>query len=93
MICDGAPDHHDTLSVNSGGYLERHLREAIADIERRAAVELIATDIVHGVTRYDRRAVTVTDAEELSGTILAKLSELFAENAAPGRRSRLSRAA
>ena len=93
VISDGAPVDDSTLSVNSGSYLERHLREVIADIERRPTVELIAIGIGHDVTRYYRRAVTITDAEELGGTMLAKLSELFAEDAALGRRTRLSRAA
>ena len=79
VISDGAPVDDSTLSVNSGSYLERHLREVIADIERVRAVELIAIGIGHDVTRYYRRAVTITDAEELGGTMLAKLSELFDE--------------
>jgi cobaltochelatase CobT len=71
--------------VNSGSYLERHLREVIAEVEKARAVELIAIGIGHDVTRYYRRAVTITDAEELGGTMLAKLSELFDEDAARGR--------
>ncbi len=88
VISDGAPVDDSTLSVNSGSYLERHLREVIAEIERAHAVELIAIGIGHDVTRYYRRAVTITDAEELGGTMLAKLSELFDEDAARGRRAR-----
>nr|WP_321983005.1 cobaltochelatase subunit CobT [uncultured Lichenicoccus sp.] len=81
VISDGAPVDDSTLSVNSGSYLERHLREVILDIESRQAVELIAIGIGHDVTRYYRRAVTITDAEELGGTMMAKLSELFDEDA------------
>ena len=65
----------------------------IASIERRAAVELIAIGIGHDVTRYYRRAVTITDAEELGGTMLAKLSELCAEDAPAGRRAQPRRRA
>ena len=79
VISDGAPVDDSTLSVNSGSYLERHLREVIAEIEKSRGVELIAIGIGHDVTRYYRRAVTITDAEELGGTMLAKLSELFDE--------------
>ena len=89
VISDGAPVDDSTLSVNSGSYLERHLREVIAEIERGRGIELIAIGIGHDVTRYYRRAVTITDAEELGGTMLAKLSELFDEDAARGRRARL----
>ncbi|MBD0274333.1 MAG: cobaltochelatase subunit CobT, partial [Acetobacteraceae bacterium] len=70
------------LSVNPGNYLERHLRKVIADVEGRGDVELIAIGIGHDVTRYYRRAVTIVDAEELGGTMMKKLSELFDEDAA-----------
>jgi cobaltochelatase CobT len=82
VISDGAPVDDSTLSVNPGNYLERHLRKVIAEIEGRNAVELIAIGIGHDVTRYYRRAVTIVDAEELGGTMMAKLAELFDEDAA-----------
>jgi cobaltochelatase CobT len=82
VISDGAPVDDSTLSVNSGTYLERHLRDVIRDIETRELVELIAIGIGHDVTRYYRRAVTIVDAEELGGTMLRKLTELFDEDEA-----------
>ncbi|MBC8020030.1 MAG: cobaltochelatase subunit CobT [Methyloceanibacter sp.] len=82
MISDGAPVDDSTLSVNSGSYLERHLRQVIEEIETRSAVELLAIGIGHDVTRYYRRAVTVTDAEELAGVMTEKLAELFDEDLA-----------
>ena len=82
VISDGAPVDDSTLSVNPGNYLERHLREVIREIESRSAVELIAIGIGHDVTRYYRRAVTIVDAEELGGTMMKKLTELFDEDAA-----------
>ncbi|MFY9623185.1 MAG: cobaltochelatase subunit CobT [Rhodoplanes sp.] len=82
MISDGAPVDDSTLSVNSGNYLERHLRFVIEDIEQRSPVELIAIGIGHDVTRYYRRAVTIVDAEELGGAMTEKLAELFDEQAA-----------
>ena len=87
VISDGAPVDDSTLSVNSGNYLERHLRQVIADIESRSPVELIAIGIGHDVTRYYRRAVTIVDAEELGGAMTEKLAELFEERApAPTRK-------
>jgi cobaltochelatase CobT len=89
VISDGAPVDDSTLSVNSGNYLERHLRQVIADIEGRSPVELIAVGIGHDVTRYYKRAVTIIDAEELGGAMTEKLAELFEENAEikkPGRK-------
>jgi cobaltochelatase CobT len=82
VISDGAPVDDSTLSVNPGNFLERHLREVIREIEGRNFVELIAIGIGHDVTRYYRRAVTIVDAEELGGTMMKKLSELFDEDAA-----------
>jgi cobaltochelatase CobT len=79
MISDGAPVDDSTLSVNSGSYLEQHLRQVIEEIETRSPVELLAIGIGHDVTRYYRRAVTITDAEELAGAMTDKLAELFEE--------------
>jgi cobaltochelatase CobT len=81
VISDGAPVDDSTLSVNPGNYLERHLREVIREIESRDLAELIAIGIGHDVTRYYRRAVTIVDAEELGGTVMKKLAELFDEDA------------
>jgi cobaltochelatase CobT len=81
VISDGAPVDDSTLSVNPGNYLERHLRQVIGEIESRELVELIAIGIGHDVTRYYRRAVTIVDAEELGGTMMKKLTELFEEDA------------
>ena len=88
MISDGAPVDDSTLSVNSGSYLERHLRLVIEEIETRSPVELVAIGIGHDVTRYYRRAVTVTDAEELAGVMTDKLAELFDDDLAARQPSR-----
>jgi cobaltochelatase CobT len=79
MISDGAPVDDSTLSVNSGNYLEQHLRQVIEEIETRSPVELIAIGIGHDVTRYYRKAVTITDPSELAGAMTDKLVELFEE--------------
>jgi len=79
MISDGAPVDDSTLSVNSGSYLEQHLRKVIEEIEARSPVELIAIGIGHDVTRYYARAVTISDPSELAGAMTDKLVELFEE--------------
>ncbi|UEM20324.1 cobaltochelatase subunit CobT [Skermanella mucosa] len=84
VISDGAPVDDSTLSVNSGNYLERHLRQVIDTIETRSPVELVAIGIGHDVTRYYRRAVTIVDAEQLGGTMMEKLAELFDEDTRAG---------
>ena len=77
VISDGAPVDDSTLSVNSGSYLERHLRQVIGWIEARSPVELMAIGIGHDVTRYYARAVTIMDAEQLGGTMIEQLAALF----------------
>ena len=77
VISDGAPVDDSTLSVNSGTYLERHLRQVIGWIEARSPVELVAIGIGHDVTRYYDRAVTIMDAEQLGGAMIEQLASLF----------------
>ena len=83
VISDGAPVDDSTLSVNPGNYLEQHLRAVIEWIETYSPVELVAIGIGHDVTRYYKRAVTIIDAEQLGGTMMDKLSELFDEDFVP----------
>ncbi|QIG79199.1 cobaltochelatase subunit CobT [Stakelama tenebrarum] len=77
VISDGAPVDDSTLSVNSGAYLERHLRQVIGWIEQRSPVKLVAIGIGHDVTRYYQKAVTIMDAEQLAGTMMEQLAGLF----------------
>jgi cobaltochelatase CobT len=91
VISDGAPVDDATLSANPGNYLERHLREVIHWIETRSPVELVAIGIGHDVTRYYRRAVTLLDAEELGGTMMQALADLFDEETASDLRRASSR--
>ncbi len=88
VISDGAPVDDSTLSVNSGHYLERHLRQVIAEIETRSPVELIAVGIGHDVTRYYRRAVTIVDVEQLGGALVDQLADLFDEEPKAVKRAR-----
>ena len=88
VISDGAPVDDSTLSVNPGNYLEQHLRAVIEYIETRSPVELLAIGIGHDVTRYYRRAVTITDVEQLGGAVTTQLADLFDEDTRPRRRIR-----
>jgi len=87
VISDGAPVDDSTLSANPGNYLERHLREVIGWVETRSDVELTAIGIGHDVTRYYKRAVTISDPEQLGGAMLGQLSALFSDDE-PGRSRR-----
>ena len=92
VISDGAPVDDSSLSVNPANFLEKHLRDVIAMVEKRRAVELIAIGIGHDVTRYYQRAVTITDVEQLAGAMTEQLAGLFEtdprkRNRALGRRA------
>ena len=88
VISDGSPVDDSTQSANAALYLDKHLRQVIAEIEGRSPVELIAIGIGHDVTRWYRRAVTIVDVEQLAGVMIEKLAELFEgePKAAPARR-------
>ncbi len=77
VISDGAPVDDSTLSVNPANYLDKHLHDVIAMVERRRAVELIAIGIGHDVTKYYNRAVTITDVDQLAGAMTEQLAALF----------------
>lgn len=77
VISDGLPVDNSTLLVNSSNYLEQHLKYAIDQIENHSEVELVAIGIGHDVTHHYKRAVTITDAEQLGGAMTEQLAALF----------------
>ena len=77
VISDGAPVDDSTLSVNQAGSPEGHLRKVIDWIEKQSPVQLAAIGIGHDVTRYYKRSVTIMDVEQLGGTIIEQLADLF----------------
>ncbi len=77
VISDGAPVDDSTLAVNPNNYLDLHLKAAIDWIETRSPIQLAAIGIGHDVTRYYRRAVTISNVEELGGTMTEQLAALF----------------
>jgi cobaltochelatase CobT len=79
VISDGAPVDDSTLSANAGNYLDLHLREVIATVETHMPIELVAIGIGHDVTRYYKRAVTISDLEKLGETMTRQLTELFVQ--------------
>jgi cobaltochelatase CobT len=88
VISDGLPVDNSTLLVNPSNYLEQHLKYAIDVIENHSPVELIAIGIGHDVTHHYRRAVTITDAEQLGGAMTDQLAELFESEPPAVRRRR-----
>lgn len=77
VISDGLPVDNSTLLVNPSNYLEQHLKYAIDEIENHSEVELVAIGIGHDVTHHYRRAVTITDAEQLGDAMIEQLVDLF----------------
>ncbi|MDC2970456.1 cobalamin biosynthesis protein CobT [Candidatus Pelagibacter sp.] len=77
VISDGAPVDDSTLSVNSGDFLEKHLKKIVKFIEDKTSVEILAIGIGHDVSRYYNRAIKITDVNELGDVMITQLSYLF----------------
>ncbi len=81
VISDGAPVDDSTLSVNSGDFLEKHLKKMVKFIEDKSEIEILAIGIGHDVSRYYRRAIKITDVNELGDVMISQLSSLFDKKA------------
>ena len=79
IISDGAPVDDSTLSVNSGDYLEKHLKQVVKWIEENTNIEILAVGIGHDVTRYYKRAIKIADVQELGDVMINQLTKLFSE--------------
>ena len=77
VISDGAPVDDSTLSVNSGDFLEKHLKKMVKFIEDKTDIEILAIGIGHDVSRYYSRAIKITDVNELGDVMISQLSSLF----------------
>ena len=77
VISDGAPVDDSTLSVNSGDFLEKHLKKMVKFIEAKSDVEILAIGIGHDVSRYYNKAIKITDVNELGDVMISQLSGLF----------------
>ena len=80
IISDGAPVDDSTLSVNSGDYLEKHLKQTVKWIEENSNIEILAIGIGHDVTRYYKKAIKITDVQELGDVMVNQLTNLFSSN-------------
>ena len=79
IISDGAPVDDSTLSVNSGDYLEKHLKQTVKWIEENSNIEVLAIGIGHDVTRYYKKAIKIADVQELGDVMINQLTRLFSE--------------
>ena len=79
IISDGAPVDDSTLSVNSGDFLEKHLKKTVKLIESKNDVEILAIGIGHDVSRYYQKAIKISDVQELGDVMISELSGLFSQ--------------
>ena len=77
IISDGAPVDDSTLSVNTGDFLEKHLKKVVKLIENKDDVEILAIGIGHDVSRYYKKAIKITDVQELGDVMISQLSGMF----------------
>ncbi len=77
VISDGAPVDDSTLSVNSGDFLEKHLKKMVKFVENKTEIEVLAIGIGHDVSRYYDKAIKITDVNELGDVMISQLSNLF----------------
>jgi len=77
IISDGAPVDDSTLSVNSGDFLEKHLKKIVKNIENKSDIEILAIGIGHDVSRYYKKAIKISDVQELGDVMIGQLSGLF----------------
>jgi len=77
VISDGAPVDDSTLSVNSGDFLEKHLKKVVKFVETQSDVEILAIGIGHDVSRYYDKAIKITDVHELGDVMISQLGGLF----------------
>ena len=79
VISDGAPVDDSTLSTNLSNYLENDLKNTVNLIEQLSSVELLAIGIGHDVKRYYKKAVKITDVQDLGDVMINELTDLFSE--------------
>tara|TARA_B100000965_G_scaffold389768_1_gene395853 strand:+ start:481 stop:2286 length:1806 start_codon:yes stop_codon:yes gene_type:complete len=77
VISDGAPVDDSTLSVNTGDFLEKHLKKIVKFIEDKSNIEILAIGIGHDVSRYYKKAIKISDVQELGDVMIGQLSGLF----------------
>ena len=80
VISDGAPVDDSTLSTNSSDFLETNLKNTVQWIENKSEVELLAIGIGHDVTRYYKKAVKITDVQDLGDVMINQLTDLFKDD-------------
>ena len=77
VISDGAPVDDSTLSANNSNLLETHLKEVIKKIEEQKKINLLAIGIGHDVSKYYKKAITISEVEKLAEVLLTKINSMF----------------
>ena len=67
----------DGEAINSGDFLEKHLKKGVKMIQDNKDFEILAIGIGHDVSRYYKKAIKITDVQELGDVMIKQLSQLF----------------
>ncbi|KAH0533549.1 hypothetical protein GP486_008991, partial [Trichoglossum hirsutum] len=81
VISDGAPVDDSTLSANDLGYLDRHLRSVVSELEASEDILVAAIGIGTDASRYYSRAIQVFLPEDLGSSTLGLLESLILQRA------------
>ena len=60
--------------------MEKHLKKTVKFIEDNSEIELLAIGIGHDVSRYYKKAIKISDVQELGDVMVSQLSNLFEKN-------------
>ncbi len=61
-------------------FSEKHLKKTVAFIENKTNIEILAIGIGHDVSRYYKKAIKISDVNELGDVMIDQLSGLFKNN-------------
>lgn len=78
VVSDGAPMDKATLAANPRGYLDQHLHQVVAWVEKNTDIELRAIGIGHQVGRYYRNSLSLRTVDELGTVLLERLGAWLA---------------
>jgi cobaltochelatase CobT len=77
IVSDGAPVDDSTLQANDPGYLERHLRAVISELEASDDVRLAAVGIGYDLGLYYSRSTVVQTPEDLGVAMVDLLERML----------------
>ena len=64
----------------SASISETELHQKVDSLEENSNIEVVAVGIGHDVTRYYKKAIKITDVQELGDVMVNQLTDLFSSN-------------